>query len=1019
VANSGKFIFDDSLRQFVCLTDNSHLNIALDDSADPNSFFTIITDEGNKYIFANRETSYSIITNVGGSANTASASPAQTTSWKLSKIINADATDSIVLTYTAENYSYYSEGSNIIYQALQGAARNPVLSYSLNTIQGNAKLTNISGNSFSVDFTDDGVDRQDLFTGGNYALGKITVKNSSNQVQDIFVLHHGYYQRDYVIGATPVSSPSLLLLRRSLRLDSISEYGNSETNPSPLRHAFTYDATQLPGRLSFQKDWWGYPNNNTYTTSLVPPPFINDGLPHPGADRTPYTSKTSAGILTAVRLPTWGITYDYNGNIKTMNQRGVDPGNPTSPIDMDKLSYNYTASTNQLKSVEDIAPSASALPDFKNGASQSTEYTFDANGNMITDANKGCTYQYNIFNKPVTIAVDGKGTITYVYDGVGNLLQKKVSPLNNDPAEKWDYIGDFVYKNDTLQYILNEEGRARPVPTPWGQNDIKTKYVYDYFVKDHLGNVRSTITANPINSNYLAGFEMSQANIEQLVFDNVAPVRDQKPGSTDPDDHMSARLNANDPNTTIGTSIMLKTMPGDRFNISVDALYEGDYQQRDIITGRDIVSGLLTTLTGGINYEGIPTSELPDNVKTIQTIFNNPNLAGQIDQLSSNNNDIAAPKAHLNYLFFDKNMQLVSASSGAVQVGAGVQGWNHLTTAGTGSGSAQPIPICASCVLGTGNEVIAPGGGFLVVYIDNQSIGKDVWFDHFMIEHYTSEVVEEDHYYPFGLTLNIDQNTTVTPNTKKYQGIELEKHFGLETFETPNRDLDPQLGRFNSIDPKADKYYSTTPYASMDNDPAINVDPMGDDWGAAVAAFTNTLKYAGYEEVIGGGPEDPAADVAAVATVAVGAVYSIVQWAMPSIHPLTPAPATPKPAQPVQPATNTSQAKTETKQNTSSGTAAQYFPNKALPRDKNGNAVPSSTHPHTQLGTKQGRKGSYPQSREWGKSKNGELTPKKDIDWTDHGRPSEHTNPHEHEYTPNQTGGTPTRGDGKPVQTTQ
>jgi hypothetical protein len=82
---------------------------------------------------------------------------------------------------------------------------------------------------------------------------------------------------------------------------------------------------------------------------------------------------------------------------------------------------------------------------------------------------------------------------------------------------------------------------------------------------------------------------------------------------------------------------------------------------------------------------------------------------------------------------------------------------------------------------------------------------------------------------------------------------------------------------------------------------------MGDDWGAAVAAFTNTLKYAGYEEVIGGGPEDPAADVAAVATVAVGAVYSIVQWAMPSIHPLTPTAFTPTPAQPVQPAANTSQ----------------------------------------------------------------------------------------------------------------
>ncbi len=34
--------------------------------------------------------------------------------------------------------------------------------------------------------------------------------------------------------------------------------------------------------------------------------------------------------------------------------------------------------------------------------------------------------------------------------------------------------------------------------------------------------------------------------------------------------------------------------------------------------------------------------------------------------------------------------------------------------------------------------------------------------------------------------------------------------------------------------------------------------------------------------------------------------------------------------------------------------------------------------------------------------------PVKDIDFTDHGRPQNHPNPHEHKWKPNPTGGTPT-----------
>ncbi|MBX9448946.1 MAG: hypothetical protein KL787_04205 [Taibaiella sp.] len=126
-------------------------------------------------------------------------------------------------------------------------------------------------------------------------------------------------------------------------------------------------------------------------------------------------------------------------------------------------------------------------------------------------------------------------------------------------------------------------------------------------------------------------------------------------------------------------------------------------------------------------------------------------------------------------------------------------------------------------------DILIPFPGYLLVFVNTGSPGRDVWFDDLHVGHYYGQVLEENHYYPFGLTLT-ETGAGAKQNPYKYQGIELERHFGLETYETFYRGLDPQLGRFNSIDPKAEKHYSVTPYSSMDNNPVINIDPLGDDW---------------------------------------------------------------------------------------------------------------------------------------------------------------------------------------------
>lgn len=181
------------------------------------------------------------------------------------------------------------------------------------------------------------------------------------------------------------------------------------------------------------------------------------------------------------------ITYDLNGNILTLDRRGLvqEDKDQTSPPPfgiMDELSYSYSG--NLLTAVNDeITTTPVVNHDFRDNASSgSNEYAYDNNGNMIRDDNKGITaVQYNHLNLPEKVYFDSENYIEYTYDANGTKLAKKVYRVGS-LSERKDYSGIFVYNNNEIELILTPEGRA--VKQSGGTFD------YEYFLKDHLGNVR-------------------------------------------------------------------------------------------------------------------------------------------------------------------------------------------------------------------------------------------------------------------------------------------------------------------------------------------------------------------------------------------------------------------------------------------------------------------------------------------------------------------------------------------------
>ena len=89
-------------------------------------------------------------------------------------------------------------------------------------------------------------------------------------------------------------------------------------------------------------------------------------------------------------------------------------------------------------------------------------------------------------------------------------------------------------------------------------------------------------------------------------------------------------------------------------------------------------------------------------------------------------------------------------------------------------------------------------------------------------------VKQVTNYYPFGAPYaDASAATNADFQPYKYNGKELDKMHGLNTYDYGARQHDPILARWDRIDPLCEKYYSVSPYVYCDNNPINAVDPDG------------------------------------------------------------------------------------------------------------------------------------------------------------------------------------------------
>jgi RHS repeat-associated protein len=483
-------------------------------------------------------------------------------------------------------------------------------------------------------------------------------------------------------------------------------------------------------------------------------------------------------------------TYDLNGNFISIYRLGANASV------MDNMAYAYSGG-NQPVSITD---SGDLLNGYVDGNLSGSDFTYDANGNTTIDKDAGITSNitYNHLNlvQQVTNSVTGD-YMKNTYDATGRKLSEQVYSSSNVLKKQLDYVGEFIYQNDTLQFINHEEGRVAIKNT--------TTPEYQYFLVDHLGNNRLLFTSQPKTDINTATYETANVNVEQsefLRYDDARRINSTlfdhtHNGVTSYSERLSGSANEK-----TGIARSMSVMPGDTIKMEVyDKYVDGSNPNNTAALTQllaQIIAGTASagTVIDGANYSTNGITPFP--------------YTGLAGEGSSTGN---GPKAYMNWLIFDRNY--VFKNGGYVQ----------MTNAAKEDGTNVPFEKLSAWVV-----INEPG--YVYVYLSNENpTPLEVYFDDFKVTQVKSPIVENNDYYPYGgsMTTSYTREGSLF-NRWKYSNKELINDLNLGWMDygvRQRRDFDP---RWRTIDPLAEMSRRWSPYNYAIDNPMRYIDPDGMIW---------------------------------------------------------------------------------------------------------------------------------------------------------------------------------------------
>ena len=454
--------------------------------------FTITTPDGNKYYFGIPQTIVSspycdpievttAFTATGGALYSQVIS-----SWFLYKMVSPDGNFTINLKYQRDKYAFYTF-SNPSTSAMNTGSQTSYTYQLVKNLMAGVRLCQVTSSNEKADFIPGSV-RQDLSrwaTGNDEsltdnindsspALGGITISDMQGNCRKKFNFSYDYF----IDNTTPVHSnfSGITSDKKRLKLNSLQVQSCDAGFTTPP-YTFEYFQEQVPRKLSFSKDHWGYNNGITTNTQLYPELSDNNGVLNGSANlgianRESAWPAMRAGAISKITYPTGGnTTFDFEANKFYVIENAVN--------------VEKTIGGLRIKTITSYDPAA--------GKSTNTNYLYQDAGNGLSSG--------VLYSKPTYIQV------------FRNDWYKKTNFLGNASGNGcWDNLSANTVQ--TRPYIFSDNP-LRPMETTQGS---------------HIG--YSEVKVSQTGNGYSI-YRFSTTPPWQILRDGIAVTKITNPGTCD------------------------------------------------------------------------------------------------------------------------------------------------------------------------------------------------------------------------------------------------------------------------------------------------------------------------------------------------------------------------------------------------------------------------------------------------------------------------------------------------------
>jgi RHS Repeat len=262
---SGKYVYNKTDGVFYTVP---RQNLKIEHNSDF-STWTIITEEGIKYVFGTSELTTSVVSNCSSSIIGAGTMANAPTAWHLTQIVSpTDPTNTITINYLPETISMTTNGSSKKYILVSGCGgATPFNNNCQTTVTTlSAKVSEIVFRNGKITFQRSVNNRCDIESSAK-TLQKIILYDANNQRVKATKMYYSYFgsqqANDGFCGTSNFTG--------RLRLDSLKNFGVTDNDSLPP-HILEYEpyAGILPSTRSYAQDHWGYYNGVTGNDNLIP-----------------------------------------------------------------------------------------------------------------------------------------------------------------------------------------------------------------------------------------------------------------------------------------------------------------------------------------------------------------------------------------------------------------------------------------------------------------------------------------------------------------------------------------------------------------------------------------------------------------------------------------------------------------------------------------------------------------------------------------------------------------------------